>query len=34
MFESEKEFAEYVRSKGGCAYLVGGAVRDEVLGYK
>lgn len=34
MFESEKEFAKHVRSKGGCAYLVGGAVRDEILGYK
>lgn len=34
MFESEKEFAQYVRSKDGCAYLVGGAVRDELLGYQ
>lgn len=34
MFESEKEFAQHVQSNGGCAYLVGGAVRDEILGYQ
>lgn len=34
MFESEKEFAQYIQSKGGCAYMVGGAVRDEILGCK
>jgi tRNA nucleotidyltransferase (CCA-adding enzyme) len=34
MFESEEGFAQHVQSKGGCAYLVGGAVRDEILGYQ
>lgn len=32
MFRTEKEFARYINSLGGTAYLVGGAVRDEIIG--
>jgi tRNA nucleotidyltransferase (CCA-adding enzyme) len=31
-FESERVFARYVRRRGGTLYVVGGALRDEVLG--
>jgi tRNA nucleotidyltransferase (CCA-adding enzyme) len=31
-FESERVFARYVRGRGGTLYVVGGALRDEVLG--
>lgn len=32
MFKTEKEFAQYVSGISGTAFLVGGAVRDEILG--
>jgi len=31
-FKNERIFFEYIREKGGTAYLVGGAVRDEMMG--
>lgn len=32
MFKNEEEFVQYISGIGGTAYLVGGAVRDEMLG--
>lgn len=31
-FKDEKELATFVKNLGGCLYLVGGSVRDEVMG--
>ena len=34
MFKTEKDFANYINLLGGTLYLVGGAVRDDIRGFK
>ena len=34
MFNTEKDFANYINFLGGTLYLVGGAVRDDMMGFK